>query len=249
MDRFPRLEENTKKPSSSRLVVILLSAIALVLVGFLVFRFAFADTSTTDTNEETAQNDEQTSTPTEEATDPTPTITEEPTPTDTEEPTPTPTPSPTDSDSSGTSEGDFSDIAGENDINVYFSRDPQGNSEGAVYFFQYPNVNSENPIAFAIEKTIESPTSGQVDAAEEDIFSPIALTGESNCGGDDFKITRDSKDITIQFCRELDLSGNNSPLRVRQVVKFNTQQFFTNEDGDVDEEFSVTVLKKDGGQI
>jgi hypothetical protein len=138
-----------------------------------------------------------------------------------EEPTPSPTPAPT----STTLE-----------VRVYFS----GNDsiEDPTYTVAVDRESNRTDIAtFTIEELIDGPT-----ATEElvGLFTPIELSGTSNCSGKDFtlEIDEDANEAILQFCKTIVSAGIGDDARIISTVTGTLTQFSTIDD--------VIILTKSG---
>ena len=81
---------------------------------------------------------------------------------------------------------------------IYFPRlDADGSQSKVVY-----PLDRQSPEAdlarHAVEQLLVGPTPQE---RADGYFTALELHGESNCGGDDFKLTRDDGSLTLRFCR------------------------------------------------
>jgi hypothetical protein len=94
---------------------------------------------------------------------------------------------------------------------------------------------------FVMEKTIAGPTAA--DKSTYYWYTPIALTGTSNCSGADFSLTKDvsANKITVQFCKDVTTAGVGDDARIKTVVTYGMQQFLSESSTK-----NVVILTKDG---
>lgn len=211
------LEENKKSP-----VLLILVGVILVLLALVAF---FLWRSSSSNNNNNANN--TTPTPTATST-PTPSVTT--TPTDVE-PTTTTTPS--------TSATPTSSVAptGPQKVNVYYSQAANPTNASApdsyksfTYYVYRTFTSSRGDIEnYVMEQMIAGPS--QADKDTYYWFTPIALSGDSNCSGKDFQVTMDktANKATVQFCKTVQTAGVGDDARVTAVVKAGLGQFLSTD--------------------
>ncbi|HVX93071.1 MAG TPA: GerMN domain-containing protein [Candidatus Dojkabacteria bacterium] len=90
----------------------------------------------------------------------------------------------------------------------------------------------------SIEQIIAGPTE---DEQMLYYYTPIILSGASNCSSLDFTLTIQSKKATVKFCKDLKLAGELSDARVITSITKTLKQFSTIT--------SVVVLDKNGNCV
>lgn len=156
----------------------------------------------------------------------TPTLTLTPTITSTATPTlsPTLTPTPT--------------LGTENtQVKVHYSKDPESNEDFSYAFYVIKNTKRTDVGTYVIEQSIAGPT--EPAKSTYNLFTPIKLSGDSNCSGKDFSlnIDQDTKKATLKFCRTVTSGGVGDDARVTSVINYDLKQFPTVE--------KVVILTKD----
>lgn len=183
-----------------------------------------------------------------------------PTPTETSAPTPTPTPStdttdtptttvtvtPTTSATPIPSGGTLSEAI---KVKVPYSVDKDPNDPTAknsmdsfgYYAYRIFSTTRADTENFVMEKMIAGPS--DQDKTDYFWFTPITLSGDSNCGGADFQITKDTSanKITVKFCKTVQTAGVGDDARITTVIKAGMEQFLSE-----DSTKTVVVLTKDG---
>lgn len=221
-------EENKKSP-----MLLILVGIILVLLSLIAF---FLWRTSSDSNNNNANN--TTPTPTTTST-PTPEVTTSPTITDTATPTATASVTPTTS----------ATPTGPQTVKVYYSQgaNPTDTSApdsykqfGYAVYRQFTSTRGDIE-TFVIEKTIEGPSAA--DASTYYWFSPVKVTGDSNCDGKDFTLSKDptNNKITVQFCRSVTTNGVGDDARIQTVITYGMQQFLSDASAK-----KVVILNRDG---
>lgn len=225
-------EENKKSPMLLILVGIIL--VLLSLIAFFLWRTSSDSNNKTSNNTTPTPTDTVTATPTD-TTTVTPTTTVSVTATTTVSPSATPTTSAT--------------PTGPQTVKVYYSQGTNPNDSSAPdsykqfgYAVYRQFTSSRGDIeTFVMEKTIAGPTSA--DASTYYWFTPITVTGASNCNGSDFTLTKDvaNNKITVQFCRSVTTNGVGDDARIQTVITYGMQQFLNDSSSK-----KVVILTKDG---
>jgi hypothetical protein len=128
---------------------------------------------------------------------------------------------------------------------VYFSKNPDSLSDPTKVFPVDRYSPTLGVATYAIEQLIAGPNAAETSVG---YFSEIhgLLSGASNCGGSDFKITLDHKGptpatgyATVQFCRTANLPGDLAGAYIRAEINAIMLQFPTNK--------HVVILDAQGG--
>jgi spore germination protein GerM len=118
---------------------------------------------------------------------------------------------------------------------VYFSRYPESfNDPTAVFPVQRVAPNSA-VATYAIQQLIAGPTSAEAaDGYFTELTNVLQLSGPSNCGGADFKLTLDMRGATpqvgtatLQFCRPTVSPGTGADGRIVAEITKTLTQFST----------------------
>lgn len=180
------------------------------------------------------------------STTPTPTPTSEttPSPTDTEVPTVTLTSTPTETVTPTASVTP----TGPQEVKVYYSQDENptdptaSNSLDQPTYAVYRVFTTSRPDVetYVMEKMIEGPSAS--DQSTYYWFTPIKLTGDSNCGGKNFTLEKnsDGTKVTIKFCKQVETAGVGDDARIKSVIGYGIKQFAA-DPADV----NVVILTKD----
>lgn len=104
---------------------------------------------------------------------------------------------------------------------IYFSKEPQSYKDDFTYSVPVDReIDRTQPVETAIKELLKGPSASE---KAQDLKSPIVLSGESNCGGDDFRIISNSTqlgvDIEVVFCKDITLTGIGDSARVQSVIK------------------------------
>ena len=121
---------------------------------------------------------------------------------------------------------------------VYFSKNPESlNDPAAVFPVQRvaPNSAVAPSATSAIQQLIAGPTSSEAAAGYfTELTNVLQLSGPSNCGGADFKLTLDTRGATpqvgtatLQFCRPTASPGVGADGRIVAEVTKTLTQFST----------------------
>lgn len=236
------------RQESNKTLLYVLIVVVVILLGIAVYFFFFnGNSESANNNENTSQNEDNEILPTDEPTlRLTPTVTASPTATLTSTPSTSLTISPTTTpNASGT-------LPEPIQVRVTYSVNQDPNNPSALNSITTPGYHSFRQVRtsradtenFVMEGIIAGPSTN--DATEYRWFTPIALSGESNCGSADFQITKDesANSITVKFCRTLDLSQEGTAGRIRGVVRGGMEQFLSN-----DSPKTVIVQNRDGGSL
>lgn len=120
-------------------------------------------------------------------------------------------------------------------IKIFFSKNPE-NMDQAEYSKSVQRQTNRLDIGtFAIENLTLGPTS---DEAKLGYFTPLKLSGESNCDGKDFRLSIQTNIATLQFCKKVQLVGDLDGGRIKAAVTATLTQFQSVK--------SVVILGQDG---
>jgi hypothetical protein len=94
-------------------------------------------------------------------------------------------------------------------VTIYFQRNPKSSTQYAyTEGVERLTNDSSDLIKFALDELIRGPEPSEKD---QGYYSAIELSGDSNCGGDDYFFTvNESGTATINFCRDLNWRGGNA---------------------------------------
>lgn len=110
-------------------------------------------------------------------------------------------------------------------VKVFFSKNPESNNDFAYDISVSRTTNRTDVGAFTIEQLIAGPSSTE---QAQNLFSPLKLTGASNCGTKDFTLSIDSaKKATLKFCKNVDSAGVGTDARVTNTINDTLKQFPT----------------------
>jgi len=120
-----------------------------------------------------------------------------------------------------------SDNEGEEEITVmvYFSYiGEEGNSNDNPEFTMPVMRQTTRPdvAAFALTQLLSGPTPSEQD---QGYFTPLELSGESNCNGNDFRFNVEGESIRIQFCRTVVSGGVLQDARIKETITESLDQF------------------------
>jgi hypothetical protein len=130
-------------------------------------------------------------------------------------------------------------------VRVYFSKNPDSYNDPSKVFPVDRYSPTLGVATYAIQQLIAGPTASE---AASGYFSEIhgKLSGPSNCGGADFKITLDHKGstsapgyATLQFCRATSLPGDLSGAYIKSEITATLKQFSNIQ--------NVVILDAQGG--
>ncbi len=111
-------------------------------------------------------------------------------------------------------------------IKVFFSKNPSSFDDPTIRVGVDRTTTRSDVATFAIEQLIAGPTE---DEQVGGLFSPLSLTGDSNCSGKDFSINIDqtTKKATITFCKQISVSGTVDTAQVTTTVEDTLTEFTT----------------------
>lgn len=130
------------------------------------------------------------------------------------------------------------DLVENKQIKIFFGKNPVSFDSSNIVCSVIRETNSTDLISFALDELIKGPTS---EEASEGLYSEINLVGESNCEGKDYKYTIDNGNLTVQFCKRLDLADE---MQGDCVVKTVTQSIMA-----IDKVDRLTILDFEGNEI
>jgi hypothetical protein len=114
--------------------------------------------------------------------------------------------------------------AGLKRVKVFFSKLPQSNSDFTYVESVIRTTERVDVAGFAIEQLISGPNNTEKG---QGLITPIQLTGQSNCGGKDFKIGIDKGVAKLQFCRTVKTAGIGDDARIQTALEKTLTQFST----------------------
>jgi hypothetical protein len=129
-------------------------------------------------------------------------------------------------------------------VDIYFSKQPDSYNDPNAVFPVLRLSPTSGVATYAIQQLIAGPTAAE---KAQGYFTELsgALTGASNCGGDDFTITLNMRAshpqtgaATLRFCRTLSLPGELSDARIKAEITQTLTQFSTIT--------SVTIITREG---
>jgi hypothetical protein len=133
-------------------------------------------------------------------------------------------------------EGDTTDSG--NTAEVHFSKNPDSNEDFDFTVAVEREVpEGQDALEVALIELIEGPTAAEAD---DGLFSPIKLSGESNCDSGNFRYTTAADKLTLTFCKQITSSGVGDDARIQAVVEETVK---TNSD---DDELKVIILDREG---
>ncbi|HEU5440306.1 MAG TPA: GerMN domain-containing protein [Ktedonobacterales bacterium] len=127
---------------------------------------------------------------------------------------------------------------------VYFSRHPDSDNDPTKVFSVQRQSPTLGVATYAINQLIAGPTAAE---QAQGLYTPLteSLSGTSNCGSADFKITLDHRGskaetgtATLQFCRTTSLAGDLTGPRIKAEITKTLTQFSNIK--------QVVILNKDG---
>lgn len=113
-------------------------------------------------------------------------------------------------------------------IKVYFSKDPSSYDDPTIAVFVTRQTDRVDVGTFALEHLIFGPTEEEQTGG---LFTPLELSGTSNCGGKDFTLSVDQtkKEALLKFCRQIQTAGVGDDARIQTVIEKTLMQFPTVE--------------------
>ena len=122
-------------------------------------------------------------------------------------------------------------------VQVYFSENPASYNDFTVVSAVDRSSNRTDIGTFTIEQLVAGPTTSEQTGG---LFTPIMLTGTSNCSGKDFSLSIDqtAKKATLKFCRSVTSAGVGDDARIQNTIDKTLTQFSTVT--------SVVILDKGG---
>ncbi len=123
-------------------------------------------------------------------------------------------------------------------VKVFFDKDPSSYDDPNIAVAVNRSTPRSDVATFAIEQLIAGPHTGTETTSG--LFTPLHLSGSSNCGGKDFTISvNDSTNkATIKFCKDIVTAGVLEDARIENVITKTLTQF-TNI-------LTVAIVNKDG---
>lgn len=121
------------------------------------------------------------------------------------------------------------------EVEVYFSKHPESDSD-PTKVFPVDRTATDNGVAkLVLSELIKGPSTEEKD---DGFYTEIKLSGKSNCGGDDFKVTISGGKATVQFCKVVVQAGTLSDARSEAQIQATLTQFPTVQ--------KVIILNKNG---
>lgn len=117
------------------------------------------------------------------------------------------------------------DSSDRTEVTVFFPATPSEN--GAIDAVEPVSRTTDrvDVAEFAIEQLIAGPTSKEREMGLRD---EIELTGESNCGGENFTLSiSDAGEARLQFCRDVITAGIGQDARIINAIASTLKQFST----------------------
>lgn len=100
---------------------------------------------------------------------------------------------------------------------VHFSKDPESLEN---FDYTLPVHRDPDPTVSTIEGALIELLKGPTDDEKQsDLFSPIKLSGSSNCDGGNFRYTTSADKLTFTFCKQLTLAGIGDDARIMAVIE------------------------------
>lgn len=100
---------------------------------------------------------------------------------------------------------------------IHFSKDPESLEN---FDYTVPVERDVDAASSAIEaalvELLKGPTASEVTAG---VFTPIKLSGTSNCEGGNFRYTTNASKLTFTFCKQLTLAGIGDDARILAVIE------------------------------
>jgi hypothetical protein len=123
-------------------------------------------------------------------------------------------------------------------VKVFFDKDPASYDDPNIAVAVNRSTTRSDVATFSIEQLIAGPKPGT--EMTSGLFTPVHLSGSSNCGGKDFTITVNdtTNKATIKFCKDIVTAGVLEDSRIQNVIGKTLTQF-TNI-------LTVTILDKNG---
>lgn len=118
------------------------------------------------------------------------------------------------SDSTSEDDEDSEEIPDERALRVYFQKFPEATDDFSFVDAVFRTTSRTDETIFVLEEFLSGPTSVEEAQGFKGI-EPVSLSGSSNCGGKDFKLTISGSEATFQFCKTTTgLSDNTSQVSV-----------------------------------
>lgn len=127
------------------------------------------------------------------------------------------------------------DLVENKQIKIFYGKNPVSFDSSNIVCSVIRETNSTDLISFALDELIKGPTS---EEALEGLYSEINLVGESNCAGRDYRYGLDDGNLTIQFCKKLDIADE---IQSECVIKTVTQSLMA-----IKSVSSVNILDMNG---
>jgi len=102
-------------------------------------------------------------------------------------------------------------------VKVHFSKNPDSNNDFDFTVAVNRDIqNVSDKIDAGLIELIKGPTAAEADSG---LFSPIKLSGESNCDRGNFKYTTASDKFTFSFCKGVTSAGVGDDARIMAVIE------------------------------
>lgn len=109
-------------------------------------------------------------------------------------------------------------VVSEDSVNIYFSKDPESFDDPEFTgFVRRTYEDNQNLVIFVINELIKGPSLSEQN--EDDLFSELELSGESNCDGNNYEYSISSSQLELKFCKEIISSGVLMDARIKSFVE------------------------------
>lgn len=109
-------------------------------------------------------------------------------------------------------------------VQVYFARSPESQDDFSKVFPVNRITSREDVSTYVIEEIIEGPTSQE---QQNNYYTPLILSGESVCQGQDFKLSVRDRVATLLFCKQIVSNGVGDDARIVNSINSSLKQFNT----------------------
>lgn len=110
----------------------------------------------------------------------------------------------------------------ETTVKVYFSKTPDSENDFDLAFDVDRSTDRSDISTFAIEQLIAGPTTQE---QSKKYYTPLELSGDSNCSQKDFLLNLKDTVAALKFCRDIKSAGIGTDARITSTITKTLKQF------------------------